>query len=194
MSIQAWDQQPNEPNEAYEAFLIYAGLPSSERSLLKASQTHAKKTGQKINETVPRTWAAWSKTYGWVKRVDLYDAHREAELMKYATQEQISELVKFRKAQRYLAAKVSDTALLLIDAAMRRLETLNPEEISPNVIPQYVKAAAAIAEMAADAEARALLLQDIVEAYDANFTEEDDAILENDDDIADEILQQVWQK
>lgn len=180
--IKSWEQLPDENDEMFTAFLSYLNLSPSERTLLRAQQRHQQRTNQIVTKTVSKQWMQWSRTYHWSKRAAEYDEQTKIEIEKYVEFEQIGKLVKYRQAQHTLATEINDVALLLIDRARQRLMVLNIDEIAARDIPQYVKAAAMIAELASDAEARALLLQDIVQHYKENFNEYDARNANSDDD------------
>lgn len=165
---------PSETPEAFDAFLSYVEILPQERSAMKAYIALCEQNKVKPDKYLPPEWSRWQRTYNWSSRAKEIDENRKKEVQWFISSEQISELIAYRKRQRELAEMVTDTAMRMIAAANRRLETLNPEEITASVLPQYLKAAAAIAELASDAEAKILLLQDIVEMYNANFGEKDE--------------------
>lgn len=176
-------QLETETPEAFEALNYYIELLPSERTILRAYQDFCQENGLAKAKTAPADWNRWFKVHKWIERAKERDGYRQAEVQRFVTEEQISELIEYRKRQRTLASMVTETAMKLIEAATTRLETLDPNEISASTLPQYLKAAAMIAELASDAEAKILLLQDIVEAYQQNFTEKDefaDAFIEDD--------------
>lgn len=167
---------PSETPEAFDAFLMFVEILPQERSAMKAYLSYCEQNNVKPEKFLPAEWSRWQRTYSWVSRAKEIDAQRKAEVQWFISAEEISELIDYRKRQRELATVVTDTAMRMIMLANRRLETLDPEEISPSVLPQYLKSAAMIAELASDAEAKILLLQDIVEAYQANFSDKDEFI------------------
>ena len=66
----AWEQRANESAKAYEAFSVYLAQPVGERSLRNVSAALGKSTA-----LIER----WSRNYGWVERVNAYNAHLEAQ-------------------------------------------------------------------------------------------------------------------
>ncbi|MHC5544539.1 hypothetical protein ACYOEI_40430, partial [Singulisphaera rosea] len=61
--IEAWDQQPNESNQAYAAFRIYLELGHS-RALVTA---YRKATGKPNVEQASGRWHTWAKVHRWAE-------------------------------------------------------------------------------------------------------------------------------
>src|SRR5690606_23458472 len=88
----------------------------------------------------------------WAARAAAYDAHREAERLAARGTEEIEQ---FRERQRKLAAATTATAVQMLTRLNERLATLRAEEITPQMIPSYARAVAAVAEASTNAEATA---------------------------------------
>jgi hypothetical protein len=79
--IQQWEQQPEEPNGAFEDFVAYLALPREDRSL---RQAYIARSGQDLGTrgTPPGSWYDMADKYQWKDRARAYD--READRKIYA--------------------------------------------------------------------------------------------------------------
>ena len=124
-----WERQPGETPKAYQAFVVYRDL-GRDRSQYKA----AKKLG-KSAVLLHR----WSVKYGWVKRVDIYD-----EYLNTKTRLENEELIKQAKIREVAAG----TALM--EKLLARVNSMHPDEITPNLISQMAKTASELARLGLD--------------------------------------------
>jgi len=73
-----WDQQPDEPDEAYGRFLIYRGLGpgrSVQRSYQTYLNTFRNAGGRPKTPQVPGHWSDDSARWRWVDRAHAWDVH-----------------------------------------------------------------------------------------------------------------------
>ncbi len=116
-----------ESQKAFEAFTIYRDMGPT-RSLVKVGQTLAK-TRQNLNR--------WSSQFQWVERCDRYDEHMD----RIALLEQ-------EDARRAMAREHIELANAMLEKVAQRLADLDPEQISPAQIPNYIQTAVNIERLA----------------------------------------------
>jgi len=168
-----WDKIPVEPDASYRAFSqFYLRMPSKERSIKMAYYKHLEALGRVPHDRAPQNWYKWSGKFQWEKRAEAYDMFLEEETKNYVLNDQFKELADFRRRQRTLASHTADVSLLLIKKAMVALEALDPEDITPSNIPNFIKVAAQVAEMAQNAEAGAMMLNEIIQRLDIEASDE----------------------
>jgi|SRR5690625_100047 len=143
-----WLRREDESAKAYRAFSIYRDMPPDERSIDAAYEKYAGR--QSGGKRAAGYFQRWSRDYDWTGRAEEYDAHCEAErLAERGTQE----IEQFRERQRQLAAATTSSAIKMLQRLNQRLDTLRAEEITPQMIPSYARAVAAVAEASTNAEA-----------------------------------------
>lgn len=130
--IDAWERQNDESEKAYEAFVIYREL-GAERSTTKVSERLGKSLA-----LIQR----WCRTHKWVDRCRAYDNHLDEKARAEA-------LAKYRK----MNARHINTAMHLQEVALEALMALDPKDLHPKYIIQYIKEAAAIEKAARADEA-----------------------------------------
>lgn len=115
-----WDRQGQETARAYEWFCRYRDY-GPERSLLKVCQKYTGNLG---------LLKRWSAANNWVERTEAYDLHLEKQK-------------RFEREDEILAAarKHAKTANMILDRACARLESLDPEDLSPKDLLQYIDTA-----------------------------------------------------
>lgn len=106
-----WDRQPGESARAFAAFCVYrdAGAARSLRAIVD-------KTSAKLAQI-----GAWSRRYGWVNRVEAYDAHMSR--LEQAAREQALEAEAQKWARRRLEQREREwaTAQALHERAIQML-------------------------------------------------------------------------
>lgn len=164
------------------AFCTYRDLGPS-RSLAKAER--ASKGLQKGNKTSGR-WRQWSTDYQWKKRAQDYDLHLELLARVDREAEHHKELEAYRTRQKQLATATTASSLKLLKLANARIDDLQKiydawkselmaaaddkvreallEQCPINVmsIPNWISAAARVAQVATDAEAQALAVNELL--------------------------------
>lgn len=82
-----------------------------------------------------------------------------------AVQQQLEDLAQYRNGQRLLAIEMASLASrlsIICTKSIERLE-LNPEDLAPRILPQYLKALSELSSKASDCWARSLGLDSILE-------------------------------
>lgn len=148
--VAPWLRREGESAKAYYAFTLYRDMDPKERSIDAAFAAY---TGQeKGKKSAAGHFTRWSAEHDWKARAEAYDAHREAERLAARGTEEIE---AFRERQRQLAAATTATAVRMLQKLNQRLEALDASEITPQMIPSYARAVAAVAEASTNAEATA---------------------------------------
>ncbi len=132
-----WERQPTESAIAFAAFVIFRDL-GPRRSLDAASRLHHRKPGQEPDQ--PQTGTKkrksgqvrlWYKSWNWRARAEAYDA--ELDRRHRAARE---------TALREMAERHAREAVALQEKALRRLQQMQPEELSPvQVLDYFIQAA-----------------------------------------------------
>ncbi len=124
-----WERLTGESSKAFEAFCMYRDM-GTQRTIVKLRDIYLQKYGKKVSN---RTLEAWSVKYHWVARARAYDDHIE-ELKREAHEKAIIEMTERQAA----IAKKFQTVLI------ERLQTLNPDELTPTDMSRWFDIAARI--------------------------------------------------
>ena len=157
-----WERQQGESPQAYEAFVIYRDL-GAERSIRAVSQKLAK------SKTIIDRW---SRTNKWVDRCRAYDNHLDEKARQQA-------LKKYKD----MNARHIRIALQMQEKALRTMEELPDEALSPKDVMSFLKESLAIEKMRrmedagvttgggsksdSDAPGNRSLADEIISAYEA---------------------------
>lgn len=162
----AWGQQPGESAQAYAAFSAYYLMPAATRSIDAAWRSTQPDAQQKGNRRAPGHWTRWSRQNDWVDRARLWDAHQAEVVRRTAEAQWRKEVQRYSEQQRRLAEATLTGAISLMQKAAKRLESLQPDEITPSTLPAFFRAAADLSESAGDAWATTLGLAELFRALD----------------------------
>jgi hypothetical protein len=113
-----WYRQTNESHQAYEAFSTYRDMGPA-RSL------------KKVCEALDKSWgliSRWSGRWYWVDRVEAFDAEENFEYAKRLQMERVKNNIK--------ALEVTQT---FQDKVVERLETMNPNNLTPHEMARWVQ-------------------------------------------------------
>ena len=175
------EQIAGEPISSFDAIQWYYNIGKG-RTVHKAYTAYIDTEGLEFNNAELQSWMLWAETYHWVNRVKDKEKELEERANLYNTQDQVNDLVKFRKRQGALGIQLADTTQLLLSKAQEALMHLDPLTISPGTLPKYIEAAAKISQMAQNAEAQVLALSDLIQQLENQDT--DDGFDFNDDEDA----------
>ncbi len=153
-----WDRQEGETPKAFAAFVVFRDQGPS-RSLDAAyREARGQRSG---NKRAPGTWTDWYTRYRWKQRAEAYDAHLERLARRDRETEHLGDLQAYRERQKRIAQATIENCVGLMEKAGARLEGLEPEQIPPKLLPAFFRAAAALAEVASNAEAQMIGLQEL---------------------------------
>jgi hypothetical protein len=136
-TLLAWERQPGESATAFAAFVIFRDL-GPRRSLDAASRLYHRKPGQEPEQpqTGPKKRKSgqvrlWYERWQWRSRAEAYDAEQDRQ------QRAAQEAVRREMAQRH-----AREAVALQEKALRRLQQMSPDELSPGQVLDYFLQAA----------------------------------------------------
>lgn len=76
--VQPWEQQPNEPDNAFDAFTYFRDLKRSDRTIIRAYRMVTNSERDKPSNT----WMRWAHDYDWAGRARLYDRWMDRAMME----------------------------------------------------------------------------------------------------------------
>lgn len=179
-----WERKENETSKAFAAFCAYRDLGPG-RSISKAHAT-VKPRQTSGRGKAPRHWEEWASLHDWPKRAQDYDLHLELQARQRREAEHHAELEAYRTRQKHLAHATTDSALKLLKLSNQKIEDLQKEydgwkaallaadtpelrakllandPISVLSIPNWIRAAASVAQVATDAESQALAVNELL--------------------------------
>jgi hypothetical protein len=158
IAAEPWQRQDAETARAYAAFLRYRDMGPG-RTLADA---YRQASGKGKASAPSGQWTGWYAAHRWRERAEAWDAHLAILAQREREQEHLRQLDAYRARQRRLARRNAEAALLLLKRAVERLNTLATEELTPALLPAFVRAAAAVAEQATNAEAQALAVAELL--------------------------------
>lgn len=113
-----WERQDTDTAASFEAFQIYRDLGPT-RSLTKVVQ--------QLNKS-KTLLGRWSGKFNWVERAEAYD--------QYMDQMRLQEEEEARRIMHQEHAAINK---LMLQVAKKRIETIKPEELSPNDVKNWVE-------------------------------------------------------
>ncbi|MCI0348693.1 MAG: hypothetical protein L0Z53_04645 [Acidobacteriales bacterium] len=179
-----WARREDESSKAFKAFCAYRDL-GAVRSIAKAYSTARGSKGDRKG-IIPSRWRTWATQYEWVNRAREYDLHLELKARAEREQEHHQELQDFRERQKKLAIATTQSTLRLLELANRKItsltkayedwkqklekaqteeeraELMKDDPISIALLPNMIRAAASVAQVATDAEAQALAVNELL--------------------------------
>lgn len=157
----AWERRDGESTVAFTAFTIFRDLGPS-RSLLKAYNAHRKAKEKRSVHRASGQWNQWAVYHKWRDRAEAYDAHLEREARKDREREHSERMQQHRDRQRELAIQTIDASIELLKKASEKLAKLSAKDIPPQSLPQFFRAAAAVAQAGTNSEAQALAIDQLL--------------------------------
>ena len=115
-----WERLPSESSKAYAAFCIYRDM-GPERSIEKVQEKVGKKSGYL------RHLYRWSSKYNWFERAKAYDDYIERKKRE-----------EKERAILEMAERHAKEAVALQQKALERLRSLDPDELSPRDVLNYL--------------------------------------------------------
>lgn len=159
-----WDRLEEESIKAYEAFCAYRDMGSS-RGVLKAYRL---KTGKNEANTISGQWLGWYDKFDWKERARAYDVHLEKQARKVKEAEYQKKIQKFQESIGTLQDVALKAAVSVLQKGVEALNKLDTDKIEPQMIPAYLRAAAAVAESATNAQAQNLAITELMAVLEAD--------------------------
>jgi len=146
-----WMQLEGESDEAYEAFKKFVALPIDKWDV----------------KFLPQTSNAqhYSFTFHWTKRRLLYLKYKEWLDKRRSELEHLEAISLYRDNQAKVLKSTTHSALTLIEKLRDRIDSIEPDDIDPRSIPQFISALSTFLELSADAEARALAVDSLLKLH-----------------------------
>jgi len=141
LPYESWEQLTGESTGAFAAFCAYRDL-GAERNIRKAVES-IEKSAEAIGKRY-RVWRNWSNQYRWRERTADYD--------RYIENLKQTELRKTIEAQ---GEKHREVTAKMLDVVSKKLDTMNPEELTQGNLTEWVETA-----IKADREIAGLIAKD----------------------------------
>lgn len=148
-----WLQLENESDEAYSAFKKFLALPI-DKWALTAIRGHNKEDVE-----------GYYKLYYWKKRRLFYIKYLDWYERKRQEMEHLNSIAMYRVNQAKILQNTSNSALTLIEKIQKRIDDIDPDEIKVSNIPQFINSLGTFVNLAADAEARALAVDKLLQIH-----------------------------
>ena len=127
LPFESWERLPGETGAAFAAFCIYRDYGAG-RNIRKAIASAEKDAA--VHAKRYRVWRNWSMQFRWRERAEDYD--RYTEKLKQA------EMRKTIEAQGEMHRKVTGK---MLDVVSKKLDTMNPEELTQGNLTEWVETA-----------------------------------------------------
>lgn len=149
-----WLQLEGESDEAYALFKKYVALPIDKWKIENLKTTESQKT-----------ILHYSQTFEWQKRRLLYLKYQDWYLKKQQEMEHLNSIAMYRTNQAKILQNTSQSALALVEKLQQKIDSIEPDEIKVAAIPGFISALSTFVSLAADAEARALAVDKLLQLY-----------------------------
>jgi len=127
LPFESWERLPGESGAAYTAFCAYRDY-GSDRNIRKAIESYEKDETKR--EKRYRVWRNWSTQFRWRERAADYD--------RYTEKLKQTELRKTIEAQ---GEKHREVTGKMLDVVSRKLDTMNPEDLTQGNVTEWVATA-----------------------------------------------------
>ncbi len=145
-----WMQLEGESDEAYEAFKKFVALPIDKWEVRFVAVSNAQH---------------YSLAFHWTKRRLLYLKYKEWLDKRRSELEHLDAISLYRDNQARVLKSTTHSALTLIEKLRDRIDSIEPDDIDPRSIPQFISALSTFLELSADAEARALAVDSLLKLH-----------------------------
>jgi hypothetical protein len=127
LPYESWEQLNDESPGAFKAFCAFRDF-EGERNIRKASESY--EAEKKLTGSCYKQWRTWAVKYHWRKRVSDFDRYIES--LKQ------TELRKTIEAQ---GKKHRETTGKMLDVVLKKLDMMNPEELTQGNVSEWVQTA-----------------------------------------------------
>lgn len=145
-SLHTYEQMAGESSKAFEAFALYRDM---------GSQRSMRQVEQRLNKSLTLL-AKWSKKWNWQERIRAYDADLDRKTQAQNEEKHIQLIRDYRERCQRTAEVAHESSILMLEASVKRLHSLDPTTIAPGELAGLVRAAAQVIQLAAAMEAEAL--------------------------------------
>ena len=127
LPFESWERLPGESGAAYTAFCAYRDY-GADRNIRKAVESFEKDETKR--EKRYRVWRNWSTQFRWRERASDYD--------RYTEKLKQTELRKTIEAQ---GEKHREVTGKMLDVVSKKLDTMNPEDLTQGNVTEWVATA-----------------------------------------------------
>jgi hypothetical protein len=162
--MERWERLPNESAKAYKAFCHYRDTEPRDRAL---ARTYREVSNKPSARRASGRFHTWQRLYDWVERAREYDAHKEKLRIAAKETEHLAKFDDYRDRNERLARASSESAIRALSLANTKLEKMMEakEDIPSKLLPTFMRAIAAVAELASQAEARSIGVDELMRHY-----------------------------
>ena len=153
-----YERLPNESAKAYAAFCLYRDLPPNVRAIRTAYRSQP---GREQANDYSGAWLNWAATYTWIDRVRAYDIATERAARQIKEAEHAKGLEAFRVRSLQLSQATGTIAVQVLIRTGKVLSEMSEKDITPKMLPAFLRAAAYISALSIEAEATALGLDEL---------------------------------
>ena len=127
LPYKSYELLPGEKPAAFAAFCVFRDM-GAERNIRKAVECYEKDESK--HKSKYGVWRNWSTKYHWQVRVADYDRHRE-----HMKQEEFRKTIEAQGEMHRAVTKK------MLDVVSRKLDTMNPEELSQASVSEWTQVA-----------------------------------------------------
>ncbi|MDR1838250.1 MAG: hypothetical protein LBQ93_01500 [Treponema sp.] len=138
LPYESWERLPGETDMAFAAFCSFRDC-GVDRSIKKAIESYEKNADKRVKSS--KTWCNWCSQYRWRERAADFD--------RYIEKLKVTEMRKTIEAQ---GQKQREVTGKMLDVVSKKLDAMNPNDLSQGAVPEWVEIA-----VKAEREAAALV-------------------------------------
>ena len=127
LPFESWERLTGETGAAFSAFCVFRDC-GTERNIRKAVESIEK--DEAVRAKRYKVWRNWSTAFRWRERAADYD--------KYLERLKQAELRKTIEAQ---GEKQREVTQKMLDVVSKKLDTMNPQELTQGNVPEWVNTA-----------------------------------------------------
>lgn len=161
-----WKQQPNESNDEYYLFTFFCGLPVNKWDYKDAYMAYLRSSDEKYDDSMLDLFVEVAESKMWLIRRSSYMAYVDWVNRKREEIEQLNAIANFRNNQASMLNKISKAAASLVDKISKKIELVDPDEISVRDIPAFINSLSSFLNIASDAEARILAVSELLDKFE----------------------------
>lgn len=158
-----WEKRENEGTKAFNAFLIYLNM-GYKRSLKAVANRLGKST---------RLIERWSSLHDWTIRIDSYDEYKLKQKLALEKEIQIKNVAELQEQRDELGKISFNTSISILKMCLETIQYIDKQNenkkddekvrfINPENLPNYLKTASALAQIALENRTEALAIDRIV--------------------------------
>lgn len=155
-----WERQPSETAKAYGYFCTFRDLGST-RTLEAAFRISRGASPTDLTITATSPYRRIAHRWNWTERAAAYDTWADRQARQRRESEHYAELEKFRVGQQTIAKNARIVGLKLLEKIYAAAKAIDTNALSPAQIAQLGNTAARLLDVATNAEAEAVGVDEI---------------------------------